>query len=149
MRKKERQQLLETVVDEYQIETQEELLKKLEEHGVKATQATISRDIRELKIVKARGDNGKTFYHIYKGLTDTKDEHFKEMFSELVTKISQVEFITILHTATGSADLVATLLDELQLKEIVATMAGTDTLLIVCPSVEEAKNLQSSLQQYI
>ncbi len=149
MRKKERQKLLENIIDTNEIETQEELLNKLQEKGVQATQATISRDIRELKIIKVRNETGKTFYRIYKGHVEQQNEHFKEMFAELVLKISQVEFLAILHTATGSADLVATLLDELQLKQIVATMAGTDTLLVVCQSPQTANEVVATLEGYL
>lgn len=149
MRKRERQKLLESIIDTNEIETQEELLRKLQEHGVQATQATISRDIRELKIVKVRSEVGKTFYRIYKSNVDSQNEHFKEMFAELVLKISQVEFLTILHTTTGSADLVATLLEELNLKEIVATMAGTDTLLIISQTPQKAHEVVATLQPYL
>lgn len=146
MKKKERQALLKKIVEENEVETQEELLHYLENHEASATQATISRDIRELKIVKARNNHGKTVYTVYSGNVENSQQHLQEMIQEMVKKLDRVQFMTILHTSTGSADLVAALLDELHLPEIVATMAGTDTLLIISPNEEKAQEVYDTIE---
>lgn len=146
MKKKQRQALLKKIVEENEVETQEELLQHLKKYETSATQATISRDIRELKIVKARNNQGKTVYTFYSGNVENSTQHLQEMIQEMVKKLDRVQFMTILHTTTGSADLVAALLDDLRLPEIVATMAGTDTLLIISPNEEQAQEVYRTIE---
>ncbi|WP_071131021.1 arginine repressor [Enterococcus timonensis] len=149
MNKDQRRTLIAQLVTENELQTQEELLQLLKQEGVTATQATISRDIRELHIVKNHLDNGKTIYQMYqkKENSPVQSNHLQETIQENVLKIDRVEFMTILHTTTGAADFVAAVIDEMQLAEIVATMAGTDTLLIISKSVEEAKVLAEQIEE--
>lgn len=146
MKKKERQAILKEIITKEQITTQDDLLEKLAKENIVATQATISRDIRELKIIKVRNDKGQMVYRLYEEKQLNRD-HLKEMIQEMVEKISQVQFLTILHTTTSSADLVAALIDEMQMAEITATMAGTDTLLIISPNEEQAKYVAAILRE--
>ncbi len=146
MKKKERQAILKEIIAKEQITTQDDLLEKLAKENIVATQATISRDIRELKIIKVRNDKGQMVYRLYEEKQLNRD-HLKEMIQEMVEKISQVQFLTILHTTTSSADLVAALIDEMQMAEITATMAGTDTLLIISPNEEQAKYVAAILRE--
>lgn len=149
MKKRDRQALIKEIITEQTVETQEELLRLLEGKGVSATQATISRDIRELKVIKARNPEGKTYYHLYQETAIDSDAHLTDMMQEIVSKVDRVQFMTIIHTTTGSADLIAALLDEMKSVDIVATMAGTDTLLIISPDELSAIKVFDKIQSMI
>ncbi|MGX7199816.1 arginine repressor [Enterococcus nangangensis] len=149
MKKSDRQALLTQIVAQNTVETQEELLNLLASAGVQATQATISRDIRELRIVKARNAEGQTYYHLYQEQAIDADQHLTEMMQDMVSKVDRVQFMTIIHTTTGTADLIADLLDALNSPEIVATLAGTNTALLISPDETAAQAIYDKINEMI
>ena len=139
MRKAQRHLLIKQVIEEFPIRTQEELLNKLGHYGVTATQATISRDIRDLKIVKAPDE---------KGTPDTKTEEedrLIQMIEDIVLKVERVHFLTIVNTLPDNAHLFASVLDEIKPPPIVSTIAGFDTIMIISENEEDAKRVEEFL----
>lgn len=148
MKKQDRQKLITEVVSQNQIETQEELLAKLKMAGVEATQATISRDMRELSIVKGRG-TAETNHYVILNSHHQQWEELGEAVQETVERISAVQFMVIIQTYLGSANILAAIIDDLNLPEVAGTLAGANTLAIITHSNEEAQILEQKIASYI
>ncbi|MGY3750011.1 arginine repressor [Vagococcus acidifermentans] len=149
MNKKKRQALIKQLIAKHDIETQDELIDLLKEAGAETTQATISRDIREMHIIKVRDTDGRVKYAIFSPPEEATEDRLREVFHDAVVNITQVQFMNILNTLLGNADVVAAELDELNYPEIVATLAGTDTIVLISKDVEDARIIHDKLQEYI
>ncbi|MFV0559758.1 MAG: arginine repressor [Enterococcus sp.] len=154
MRKADRHLLIKQLIQASPIRTQEDLLNKLEEHGVHATQATISRDIRDLKIVKAPDENGITRFELFKGANEQeqKEEESKrliQMIEEIVLHVERVHFLTIVTTLPDNAQLFAAVLDEIHPAHIISTLAGFDTVVVISGSDEDAQSIETYFNNYI
>ncbi|GAJ25195.1 arginine pathway regulatory protein ArgR [Liquorilactobacillus sucicola DSM 21376 = JCM 15457] len=149
MKKEQRQAKIEQIITQNEIATQDELMKALSNVGIKATQATISRDIREMRIIKEQDANGQVHYVIFKGNRQSEEEKLFENIHEMVTDITQVEFINIIHTLPRNANVLTAIIDDLNLKEVVGTMAGYDTILIISKSREDARTVSDLFKKYI
>ena len=133
------------IISEYPIETQDELLTRLKDEGYKATQATISRDIKDLRLVKTLGSDGKYRYvSAAKNSTDIRS-NFSSLFASSVNSIDFAQNIVVIKTLSGMAQAVCAALDAMHLYEIVGTIAGDDTIMCAIRSVEDTKNLMSKL----
>lgn len=149
MKKKDRQSFIKQIISEEIIENQHQLIEKLAKEGIEATQATISRDIKELNIVKVHDVSGVVKYGILEATSVEHDTHLKEVFKDSVTQVTQVQFMNVVNTLLGTADIVAAEIDELQLPEIVGTLAGTDTIVLISTSETEAKRINKRLLSYL
>ncbi|MGX6962576.1 arginine repressor [Vagococcus xieshaowenii] len=156
MRKAERHNIIKKVITEHNIENQQQLVEYLENEHVAITQATISRDIRELNIVKSHNNDGKSYYRILNTTTKAKkkisdEEKLINVLSESATDITQVEFMNIITAFPGNGQIIGVLIDSLRsiFKEIVACLAGDDTVLIISKSKEEAQIVNEYFKQYI
>ncbi|MFW7420783.1 arginine repressor [Vagococcus fluvialis] len=150
MKKENRQDLIKEIISTEKIESQQQLLEELAKHGVEATQATISRDINELRIVKMNDENGNIRYDILpERVVFENDSQLREVLNDSVTQITQVQFMNIVKTLLGTADVVAAEIDELGLSEIVGTLAGTDTIVLISTSEAEAKQINKQLSSYL
>ncbi|KRK90187.1 arginine repressor [Levilactobacillus koreensis JCM 16448] len=145
MKKSIRQARIEQLINQYPIGTQEELMEHLEEVGIQATQATISRDIREMQIVKAQDGHGHLRYTIFKAGNRSEEEHLKETINEVVTGLTRVEFVNILKTLPSNGNLLAAIFDDLNLPEIAGTLAGHDTIFIISPNAQVAEKLHDEI----
>lgn len=140
MRKAERQQLIKQLITLNEIETQDELIALLEREGVKATQATVSRDVREMSIVKTHGSNGRVKYALFSQAKSTSsEEKLRESVKNSVIRMERVQFMIVVHTDMGAADVVTNFLDEVNYQEIAGTVAGVDTIIIIARSEKEAQ----------
>lgn len=140
MRKAERQQLIKQLITLNEIETQDELIALLEHEGVKATQATVSRDVREMSIVKTHGSNGRVKYALFSQAKSTSsEEKLRESVKNSVIRMERVQFMIVVHTDMGAADVVTNFLDEVNYQEIAGTVAGVDTIIIIARSEKEAR----------
>ncbi|KRL03176.1 arginine repressor [Liquorilactobacillus capillatus] len=149
MKKEQRQAKIEQLITQNEIATQDELMQALASMGIRATQATISRDIREMRIIKEQDTNGRVHYVVFKGDHQSEEEKLFENIHEMVTDITQVEFINIIHTLPRNANVLTAIIDNLKLKEVAGTMAGYDTILIISKSSEDAKNISALFKKYI
>ena len=109
MRKEKRQRLIKQAVREHEIDTQEKLVELLAKKGEIVTQATISRDIRELNIIKTVSSNGLTIYKNFTGDNIQTDMMLKKKFGEVVVKIDYINQLTIIKTLPGNAHVIGVL----------------------------------------
>ena len=131
------------------IETQDELLARLSQAGYKVTQATISRDIKDLRLVKTLGSDGKYRYTSAAGRRDDLRSSFAQLFSNSVTSIDLAQNIVVIKTLSGMANAVCAAMDSTDNAAVVGTIAGDDTIFVACRSSESAAALTDSLKQYI
>ena len=137
------------IIAEYPIETQDELLTRLKDEGFKATQATISRDIKDLRLVKTLGSDGKYRYvSAAKNSTDIRS-NFSSLFASSVNSIDFAQNIVVIKTLSGMAQAVCAALDSNDYKAVVGTIAGDDTIFIACRSSQLAVNLTEELKKLI
>lgn len=137
------------IIAEYPIETQDELLARLKDKGYKATQATISRDIKDLRLVKTLGSDGKYRYvSASKNSTDIRS-NFSSLFASSVNSIDFAQNIVVIKTLSGMAQAVCAALDSNDYKAVVGTIAGDDTIFIACRSSQLAVNLTEELKKLI
>lgn len=137
------------IIAEYPIETQDELLTRLKDEGFKATQATISRDIKDLRLVKTLGSDGKYRYvSASKNSTDIRS-NFSSLFASSVNSIDFAQNIVVIKTLSGMAQAVCAALDSNDYKAVVGTIAGDDTIFIACRSSQLAVNLTEELKKLI
>ncbi len=137
------------IIAEYPIETQDELLTRLKGEGYKATQATISRDIKDLRLVKTLGSDGKYRYvSSSKNSTDIRS-NFSSLFASSVNSIDFAQNIVVIKTLSGMAQAVCAALDSNDLKAVVGTIAGDDTIFIACRSSQFAVSLTEELKKLI
>lgn len=137
------------IISEYPIETQDELLTRLKDEGYKATQATISRDIKDLRLVKTLGSDGKYRYvSAAKNSTDIRT-NFSSLFASSVNSIDFAQNIVIIKTLSGMAQAVCAALDSNDYKAVVGTIAGDDTIFIACRSSQLAVSLTEELKKLI
>ena len=130
--KTKRQAKIVEIISNTNVETQEQLLKALEEEGFTSTQATISRDIKELRIVKELTSLGTYRYSVSEpdappALTD----RLNTIFRECVTSIDYAENIIVIHTLPGLASAAGSALDAMKINVVLGTLAGDDTVMIV------------------
>lgn len=148
MKKNQRQSLIRRIITEQPISTQEELLAKLQEVGVKATQATISRDIREMKLVKSHDENKQVRYALFSQPSETlNEERLRSAVKREVLKIQIVQFMIVVLTEKDGADVVTNWLDEVAYPEVAATIAGVDTFIVICRSEEDAQAFAEKLEK--
>jgi transcriptional regulator of arginine metabolism len=144
--KRERQRLIESVVSRKRIGTQFELLDALGAADCVVTQATVSRDIRELGLEKTHDPLGRPRY-VLPHVTRRADpnELLNTILAQFGRKVSAAGNIVVLQSELGSAPAIARALDQLEHDRIVGTLAGDDTVLVVAPSERDAKSLAREL----
>ncbi|WP_125702870.1 arginine repressor [Lacticaseibacillus daqingensis] len=138
MNKTERQSALARIINQKPIGTQEELLSELKRAGIDATQATISRDIREMRIVKAQDATGSVRYTLFRGDSESQLERLANSVREVGLSITRVEFLNVIKTLPSNGNLLAAILDEIKFPQVVGTVAGHDTIVVISPDVDSA-----------
>ena len=130
--KTKRQAKIVEIISNTNVETQEQLLKALEEEGFTSTQATISRDIKELRIVKELTSLGTYRYSVSeKDAPPALTDRLNTIFRECVTSIDYAENIIVIHTLPGLASAAGSALDAMKINVVLGTLAGDDTGMIV------------------
>ncbi len=127
------------------VETQEELVAELAACGISVTQATISRDIKELGLVKTLSANNKYKYTSVKSSDIKISEKLLNVFREAVITIASANNLVIVKTLSGSANAVGMVIDQMHFNEMFGSVAGDDTLLIIAKSNDEAFILKQKL----
>ena len=146
--KARRQALLLDLVDREALHSQEELRRRLHQRGFEATQATISRDIKELGLVKRAGDGAYQRSGVDPANPETALVALERAAAEYVRRIDRVQQLVVLRTGTGQAQPLALALDRAQLPEAVGTIAGDDTILVVARGARGAAALTKRLKDY-
>lgn len=148
MKAKRQAKILE-LIQKNDIETQEELSDYLEREGYHATQATVSRDIRELKLTKVAMRNGRQKYTVV--AEDKKDmtEKYNHVFQNGFVSMDMAQNILVVKTVPGMAMAVAAALDAMECHEIVGSIAGDDTVMCVVRTVEDTGVLMGRLKKIV
>ncbi|WP_283679467.1 ArgR family transcriptional regulator [Lentilactobacillus sp. Marseille-Q4993] len=148
MKKDVRQAKIEQIINQTTVTTQDELMNKLNEVGIKVTQATLSRDIREMQIVKQPDSSGKTRYMIFKSGNQNEMERLSRMIYSSVTEVKQIEFVNVVHTLASYANPLTAVIDDLKMTNVAGTIAGYDTIVIFSPDKEAAQKVSEMFKQY-
>ena len=144
-----RQSILRSIIQEQQIATQEELLFALENKGVHVTQSTISRDMREIGVIK-RHENRRMYYVLQESIDRENQLHrLGSMMKDNVTGMTMIQFVLVIRTKIEMANVLAAIFDEGWFKEIVGTLAGADTIVIFCKNEQDCQTLKEGIDRLI
>jgi transcriptional regulator of arginine metabolism len=139
--KNRRQMMIQNIVEKMDIETQEELAEELRKRGMPVTQATISRDINELRLVKVSDENGRHRYVSARQPKQPMNERQLRIFIDSVLSVAASENLIVVKTTSGAANGAAETVDALEWPEILGSIAGDNTILIVLSSAEAARTV--------
>lgn len=137
------------IIETYEIETQDELAEKLRELSMDVTQATISRDIKELRLVKVLTPGGKYRYSVMNTDGGNMNDRLLVIIKEAFVSSDYANNILIIKTRPGMAQAVAASLDGLGWNDIVGTIAGDDTIMIVCRAEKIAEDLMEKFTRMV
>lgn len=147
MKSKRQDKILE-LIREFEIETQEELIFYLNKYGFEATQATISRDIRELKLTKIVGSTGNYRYAAHeRSHVSPPTPKFNGVLVDSITKVSYANNIIVLKTFPGLADAIGSGIDAIHSPDILGCVAGDDTVFVVLTGDTAAKEISEKIKQ--
>lgn len=145
-----RQNKIIEIIKKYEVETQEMLAKLLEDSGFKVTQATISRDIKELHLIKSQTADGKYKYVVGDTIENKPiNDRFIKIFRETVQSINSSGNIIVLKTLSGCGNAAGEAIDNLNLKNIIGSLAGDNTLFLVIDSPENVPSLIAEFNRII
>lgn len=147
--KQNRHQKIAELVSSHEIETQEELAEKLKEAGFSVTQATISRDIRQMNLSKIPAGNGRQKYVILKQENSFLPDKYIRVLRDGFVSMDMAQNILVMRTVSGMAMAVAAALDAIDFKEVVGCIAGDDTIMVAVRSVEDTKILMGKIRELI
>ncbi len=149
MNKYTRQRIILNLINKYEIETQEELAEHLLEQGIDITQATISRDIKELRLVKVLTSTGKYKYATMDSSHDGIYQRLSNIFKSSVLNVEAAENIVVIKTLPGAAQVCASAIDNFNIEGIVGTIAGDDTIFIAIKSIDLMDCVLTSIQNLL
>ena len=147
--KKSRHEKIKELVEQYEIETQEELANRLKEAGYHVTQATVSRDIRELKLSKISGGDGRQRYTILPHNDHYLSDKYIRVLKDGFVSMDMAQNILVVKTVSGMAMAVGAALDNIGWKEIVGCIAGDDTIMCVIRTTEDTEAVMAELQKIV
>ncbi len=143
--KSARQNKILELIEQYEISTQEALIQKLAEHGFDSTQTTISRDIRQLRLIKGPTGRGTYKYVAPEVRRGNDAPGHNSALTEAVLKIESAQNIIVIKTMSGMANAIAVCIDSLGIKDIIGSVAGDDTILLVLKNTEKALEIEAEL----
>ncbi len=149
MVKSQRQAKILEIIGKQEIETQGQLLAALEKSGFRSTQATISRDIKELRIVKELSETGSYRYTVRQSESSNLFSKLNNIFQEGVTKLDYVNNIVVLKTLPGLASTACSNVDAMTIDYVVGTIGGDDTGVIIMRSEEHARAFCEELRRIL
>lgn len=137
------------LIHQYQIETQEELAQKLVEAGFKVTQATVSRDIRDLKLTKVPAENGRQKYAVLQNEKNVPEEKYIRILKDGFVSMNMAQNILVIKTVSGMAMALAAALDAMQWEEIVGCIGGDDTIMCAVRTVDDTILLMEKMKKLL
>ena len=147
--KTKRQRKIIELITNYDIETQEELAAKIVENGFNVTQATISRDRRELNLTKIATKGGKQKYAVQSSSDIVSNSKYMRVLNDGIITMDTAGNILVVKTVSGMAMAVAAALDAMQIKEILGCIAGDDTIMCVVKHAEETDRVKEHIESFI
>ena len=137
------------LVNKFDIETQEELADRLREEGFQITQATISRDIRDLKLTKVQTDSGRQKYVVMKATENVLRDKYIRIMKDGFVSMDMAMNILVIKTVSGMAMAVGAAIDEMHWKEVVGCIAGDDTIMCAVRSVEDTVVVMDKIRKLV
>lgn len=137
------------IINTKDIETQEELADELKNLGMDVTQATVSRDIKELKLIKVLSNTGKYKYASISPIEKFLSDKLVNVFSQTVLSVENVDKFIVVKTISGSASVAAEAIDSLNFDGIVGTIAGDNTIFILVRTLQQANELVQRIKKMI
>ncbi len=147
--RKKRQNLIVELINKENISTQEDLLIKLKESGIDVTQATVSRDIKDLKLIKKVGQDGRSKYAINQTVTDDYLVKYYSILSGAVISVDYAMNTSVIKCYAGMAMAACAAIDSMEWEGVVGTLAGDDTIFVLCRTEQAAKQLKESVEKMI
>ena len=135
------------IIEKQEIETQEELASALNARGIRVTQATVSRDIKELRLLKVLTPSGKYKYATVDQADNNLTDRFIRMLAESLLSVSSANNLIVVKTLSGSANVAAEALDSMHWPEVLGTLAGDNTVLLIIRSNEETITVTSRIRE--
>lgn len=137
------------LIEKYEIETQDELAEHLLKAGFKVTQATVSRDIRELKLTKVTAEDGNQKYALLKPHTSAVTDKYNRVLTDGLVSMDTAQNLLVLKTVPGMAMAVAAAVDSLRLDGMVGCIAGDDTIMCAIKSGKDTDKIVSKINDII
>ena len=147
--KTRRQAKILELIQQYNVETQEELSAYLEREGYQVTQATVSRDIRELKLTKIATDNGRQKYAVIADADIGMLEKYARVLREGYVSMDIAQNILVIKTVSGMASAVCAAIDAMKMNEVVGSIAGDDTLICIIRTNDDAVMTMKKLRKLV
>ncbi|MGN0401161.1 MAG: arginine repressor [Acetatifactor sp.] len=147
--KKNRHEKIEELIHRFDIETQEELAERLRDAGFRVTQATVSRDIRELQLTKVQTADGKQKYASLKQTGGDMGDKYTRVLRDGFSSMEMAQNILVIKTGSGMAMAAAMALDAMKLSEVVGCIAGDDTIFVAARSAEDTEKLMNKIHSFI
>lgn len=146
--KSSRQSIILQIIAEQEIETQSQLIDALAERGVTSTQATLSRDMKQLHLIKELGNNGRYHYVVSgKSKSNDHDIRLRKIFRESVTSYAIAQNIIVIKTLPGLASAACSTLDSMHIDTLVGTLAGDDTAFLAMKDYDAAVELCREIEE--
>lgn len=145
MNKGQRHMRIREIISNNEIETQDDLVNRLKQAGYNVTQATVSRDIKELHLVKVPLQDGRYKYSLPADQRFNPLQKLQRALSDSFVSIDGVSHFLMLKSLPGNGNAIAVLLDHLEWKEILGTLSGDDTILIICRREEDREVVKDRL----
>ena len=137
------------LVGQYDIDTQEELTERLHDAGFKVTQATVSRDIRELKLTKVPLADGQQKYSVLPAREEPLDERYERVLQDGYASMDQAQHMLVIKTRSGMAMAVAATIDAMHWPEVVGCIAGDDTIMCALRNAKETDLVIKKIQKIV
>lgn len=147
--KSNRQNKIVEIIRKYHVETQEELADYLQKAGFAVTQATVSRDIRELKLTKVPTESGRSKYAVHQGATSSLNDKLVRVLRDAYVSMDKAQNILVIKTVSGMAMAAAAALDSLDSDAIVGCIAGDDTIMCAIRTNEQTDEVMEMISELI
>ncbi|SDY48682.1 transcriptional regulator, ArgR family [Proteiniborus ethanoligenes] len=149
MKKYARQSKILELIENNEIETQEELADYLKKLGIDVTQATVSRDIRELRLIKVLAKSGKYKYAAMGQNVESTTDRLIKIFKNSIVSINIAGHLLVIKTLPGAAQICGSAVDSLGLDEIAGTIAGDDTIFIAVSDINKINDIRETFQKLL
>lgn len=149
MNSKRRREIIADIVKSQDVSTQEELTYLLSQRGYSCTQATISRDIKVLNLIKVKGKNGTKYALVNRGVEDGQNEKVLILLRTFVVSIKRAQNLVVIKTLSGNGSSCGMAIDSMNLSGVVGSIAGDDTLLVIVESETKAIEIVRKLNEFV
>ncbi len=147
--KTNRQSKIIEIIQKYEVETQDELSALLEKDGFRVTQATVSRDIRELKLTKIPTAGGRQKYAVITDAPENLSKKYERVLREGFLSMDMAQNILVIKTVSGMASAVCAAIDAMKMREIVGSIAGDDTIMCAIRTVDDTYAVMKKIRRIV